>query len=64
MHFTYQSLKLSTAALHGTTTGNIVNLISSDTQKFDWVCTCKTANNSKTILHLLDVAILPCLLFY
>ncbi|XP_027046092.1 multidrug resistance-associated protein 4-like isoform X2 [Pocillopora damicornis] len=31
-----KSLKLSTAALHGTTTGNIVNLISSDTQKFDW----------------------------
>lgn len=31
-----KSLKLSIAALHGTTTGNIVNLISSDTQKFDW----------------------------
>lgn len=33
-----QVLKLSNAALASTTTGNIVNLVSSDTQKFDWVC--------------------------
>ena len=32
-----QALKLSISALHGTTTGNIVNLVSSDAQKFDWV---------------------------
>ncbi|PFX19388.1 Multidrug resistance-associated protein 4 [Stylophora pistillata] len=31
-------LKLSNAALACTTTGNIVNLVSSDTQKFDWAC--------------------------
>lgn len=31
-------LKLSNAALASTTTGNIVNLVSSDTQKFDWAC--------------------------
>ncbi|XP_020609632.1 multidrug resistance-associated protein 4-like isoform X3 [Orbicella faveolata] len=40
------ALKLSTAALQGTTTGNIVNLVSSDTQKFDW---------STTLLHYLVI---------